>query len=74
MAEFAKIAVLDNEVQALLLDSALTEQDIPHLIVSYHDSAFDGLFTLTRGWGHVEAPADCKQAVLQILQGLEQDS
>lgn len=35
-----KILILDNEIEAKLLDSILTERDIPHRIKSYHDSAY----------------------------------
>ena len=57
MDELEKIAVLDNEVQAELVDSVLSERNIPHLMRSYHDSALDGIYQAKSGWGHVEAPA-----------------
>jgi hypothetical protein len=57
METFVKILVLKNEVEAQMMDLALTELAIPHGIRSYHDSAYDGLFQMQRGWGHIEAPA-----------------
>jgi len=68
--EMKKIAVLDGMVETQLLESMLKEQDIPHLIKTYHDSAYDGLFQGPRGWGHVEAPADREEEVLALLDGL----
>jgi len=73
--QFAKVLVLRNEVEAQLIDQALTEQGIPHLIRSYHDSAYDGLFQTQKGWGHVEAPPECKdeiRAIYEELAGEEQ--
>ena len=68
---FEKIAVIDNEVQAELLDSLLTEQGIPHLMRSYHDAALDGLFQATKGWGHVEAHRENRNEVLAVVEELK---
>lgn len=70
MEEFTKIAVLENEIQARLLDSVLTERDIPHRLRSYHDSAYDGIFQTQKGWGIVQAPAGYKEEILAILADL----
>jgi hypothetical protein len=65
-----KIAVLEYEVEAEHLGAELTNRRIPHLIRSYHDSALDGLFQLSRGWGHVEAPSEFKDRILTILKDI----
>ncbi|MBW2644080.1 MAG: hypothetical protein JRC89_12125, partial [Deltaproteobacteria bacterium] len=49
--EFIDIAVLDNIIEAQLIKSILNEQNIPHLIRSFHDTAYDGLFQVQMGWG-----------------------
>ena len=67
---YDKIAVLDNEVQAEALDALLTGIGIPHKMISYRDSAMDGLYQATRGWGHVEAPLDRAEIVRQALKSL----
>ena len=67
MDDYVKVSVLDNEIEAQLLDSILDERDIPHLMVSYHDTAYDGLFQTQKGWGHVSAPTRFKQEILEIL-------
>ena len=63
-----RIAVLQSEVEAQFLDSELTARNIPHMMRSYHDSALDGLFQVTLGWGHVEAPPAFKATVLDLLK------
>ena len=73
MEHLERIAVLENEIQAQLLAAVLRDRGIPHLIRSYHDSAYDGLFQSQRGWGHVEAPAGFKKDVLAILEDLTED-
>jgi len=70
MDRFVKIVAVENEFQAQLLDQMLTDQDIPHVMRSYHDMAFDGVFQLSRGWGSVEAPAEFKDRILLIVQQL----
>jgi len=70
VAKFKKILVLNNEVEARLLDAVLAEQQIPHLMRTYHDSAYDGLWQQQQGWGHVEAPEDHKEQILSIYEDL----
>jgi hypothetical protein len=74
MDDYVKVIVLDNEIEAQLLDSILEERDIPHLMVSYHDTAYDGLFQTQKGWGHVSAPAPFKQEILEILDAVRRDA
>lgn len=70
MDDYVKVATLENEVEAGLLDSILTERQIPHLMRSYHDMAFDGLFQAQKGWGHVSVPPMYKEEVLELIAGL----
>jgi len=74
MGDFEKIAVIDNEVQSNYLDEILKEKEIPHIIKSYRDSAYDGLFQNAKGWGHIEAPAEYKDEILAILEELDKES
>jgi len=68
-----KVAVLESEVEADLLDVELNTQGIPHVMVSYRDAALDGLFQTLRGWGHVEAPAELKDQILSILKEISRE-
>ncbi len=70
MEEFGKILILENEIEAQLIDSVLTEQNIPHRIRSYYDSAYDGIFQAQKGWGVVEAPLSYKEEIISIFQDL----
>ena len=61
-----KILVLNNEFEADLISQILTERNIPFMIRSFHDSAYDGLWQAKAGWGHVMAPSEYKEEILQI--------
>jgi hypothetical protein len=71
---FEKIAGLDNEVQAELMDAVLTERKVPHIMQSYHDSALDGLFQAGKGWGAILAPESSRQEILTALEDIRQQS
>jgi hypothetical protein len=70
MEEFKKILILENEVEARLLDSVLNERDIPHRVRSYHDSAYDGIFQTQKGWGVVMAPPQYREEIELIYRDL----
>jgi len=70
MEQFKKILILENEIEAQLLDSILNERDIPHRIRSYHDSAYDGIYQAQKGWGVVMAPLTFKEMITSIYQDL----
>lgn len=70
MEEFKKILILENEIEARLLDSVLNERNIPHRIRSYYDSAYDGIFQTQKGWGAVLAPPQHQEEIEAIYQDL----
>lgn len=62
---------LHNESEASLLHGILEEDGVPHLIRSYHDRAYDGLWQMLEGWGYVETSvrfAGGVQALLEVLR------
>jgi hypothetical protein len=66
MSKTVKILSFNNEFEAKLLDDILNERVIPHIIRSYHDSAYDGLWQNQSGWGHIEAPDEYREEILQV--------
>lgn len=72
MGKFEKIVILDNEVQAQIMDAVLTDQEIPHVMKSYYDCGYDGIFQTQKGWGHIEAPEEYRYKILQIVKDLTQ--
>ncbi len=66
--EFTKIGMLENLIEAQVVESILQEQNIPYRIRSYHDTAYDGLFQVQKGWGEIYAPPSFEQEILGILK------
>lgn len=73
MEEYIKIAVLDDQFEAQLLESVLKEREIPHLLRSYYDTAFDGLFQTQKGWGYISAPPEFSENIEKIIAELRKD-
>ena len=70
MEDFTKVMVLENDIEASLLDSILNEREIPHIMQSYYDTAYDGLYQTQKGWGHVSAPAPYHQEIKEVVLDL----
>ena len=74
MEEYKKTATLENEIESQLLDSILNERNIPHLITSYHDTAYDGLYQTQKGWGYISAPEAYINEIQEIISSLREES
>lgn len=74
MEDYLKVATLENEIEATLVESILIERDIPHLMRSYYDTAFDGLFQTQKGWGYVSVPRSCEDEVTEIISDLREQA
>lgn len=62
-----KIAVLNSKIEADILGEFLKQNSIPFIIKSYYDSAYDGIFQLQMGWGHVESENSYKELIINFL-------
>ena len=65
--------MIENEIESLRLDSELEVRNVPHAMRSYHDTAYDGLFQFSAGWGHVEAPVEYRDEILDVLRVIRQE-
>jgi hypothetical protein len=74
MEEVIKVATLENEIESNLLSLILREQNIPHIIGTYHDAVYDGIFQPQKGWGFVNAPVSYKVQILEILSDIRKKS
>jgi hypothetical protein len=68
-----RILSLGNEIEAQRIKNILDQNNIPHLIRTFHDSAYDGLFQNQYGWGLLEADSADEQKILQLLKELDTD-
>lgn len=59
---YIRISSIENVLEANLLRGILAEKNIPCLIKSNRDSAYNGLFQVQKGWGALYAlPEDAKE-------------
>ena len=72
--EYKKVATLENEIEARLLDSILNERNIPHLMISYYDTAYDGLYQTQKGWGYISAPGAYLDEIREIISCVREES
>jgi hypothetical protein len=69
---FIKIAIIANMIEAQVVESMLVQHGIPYRMRSFHDTAYDGLFQLQKGWGAIYAPPERKQEILEIIEHTRQ--
>lgn len=68
---YVKVAIIDNIIEAQVLESLLKEQKIPYRIRSFHDTAYDGLFQLQKGWGEILAPQAVASEILELIKNVK---
>jgi type III secretory pathway lipoprotein EscJ len=62
----------ENEAEAIALQAILNQHDIQAEIVSFHDTAYDGLFQSQYGWGVIKVQeADYSQALRIVTEWKE---
>lgn len=71
MTEYKQIVVLDNEIEASIMEDVLKERDIPHIVQSYHVPGYDGVFQFHMGWGHIESEEKYKEEILEIYNDIK---
>ncbi len=70
MNGYLKVAIIENEFEAQLLQSILDERGIEYYVKSYYDTAYDGLFQKSKGWGAIYAPEESKILIIEIMEGI----
>ena len=56
-----------TEVETLAIQDMLTEQGISVMIRRFWDSAYDGVFTGTRGWGNICVFVEDKERAADLV-------
>ena len=71
--ELEKILVLENEMEAQIMESILEDKDIPFVIHSYFDKAYNGIFTIQKGWGHIESEPKYKDQIVDLYKEMQDE-
>jgi hypothetical protein len=58
MSRWVKIGVVDHRFEGDRVAQALKEAEIPFVLKSFMDTAYDGLYVLQKGWGAVLVPEE----------------
>jgi hypothetical protein len=69
-----RILTLNSEIEAITIKEILDNNEIPHIIRSYHDSAYDGLFQNQYGWGILEADETDEVKILDLVKDILTDN
>ncbi len=72
MKTTVRILVFNSEVEARLLSGLLEQRGIPHMLRSYHDSAYDGLWQTQSVWGCLDAPPEFREEILKIYNEMSE--
>jgi len=48
----------NDDAEALAIEALLKDHGIPNQVISFRDTAYDGLFQMQRGWGVIRVPDD----------------
>ncbi|OGP55388.1 MAG: hypothetical protein A2162_11760 [Deltaproteobacteria bacterium RBG_13_52_11b] len=68
MDRWVKAGIVDTRFEGDRVAQALKEAEIPFLIKSFYDTAYDGLYVLQKGWGAVLVPQEfCEQTEAVIV-------
>lgn len=62
---------IDKKLDAEYLEAVLKDKQIPHVFVSYYDTAYAGIFQFQNGWGHVEVPMEHVEEVKELYQKVQ---
>ncbi len=65
-----KIVSISSEIEAIRIKEILDSNEIPHLVRSFHDSAYDGLFQNQYGWGVLEANESDEDRIRKLIEDL----
>ena len=67
MSHWVKAGTVENRFEGDRISQALKEAEIPFLIKSFHDTAYNGLYLPQKGWGAVLVPKDFHRAAAEII-------
>lgn len=65
-----KILTINSEIEAIRIREILDINQIPHMIQSFHDSVYDGIFQNQYGWGVLVADEQDEERISSLLKEL----
>ncbi len=68
MEKWVKAGIVENRFEGDRISQVLREAEIPFMIRSFMDTAYDGLYIPQKGWGMVMVPEDWLSEAERIIQ------
>jgi len=68
---FARAETIENQFEADVIKNALEKEQIPVIVRSFHDTAYDGIYIPQKGWGIVLVPEEHKVRAQEIISALK---
>jgi hypothetical protein len=62
-----RILDINSEIEAQRIKEILDTNGISHIIRSFHDSVYDGIFQNQYGWGVLEADEADEKLILELV-------
>ncbi len=72
MAHWVKAGVVENRFEGDRVSQALKEVEIPFMIKSFLDTAYDGLYIPQKGWGVVMVPERLREEAEKLVKEVKQ--
>ena len=66
MEELIRVVDFKNAIEAELFCNILDDNNIPYHLHSLNDSAYDGIYQFTHGWGFLEAKQEYKEQIVAL--------
>jgi len=67
MARWVKAGIVENRFEGDRVSQALKEAEIPFLIKSFLDTAYNGLYIPQKGWGAVQVPEEFSEKAEKVI-------
>ncbi len=68
---FVKITGVENEFEAEVIKDSLEKEEIPVMIRTFRDTAYNGIYILQKGWGNVLVPEEYKEKAKKIVSAIK---
>jgi hypothetical protein len=67
MDRWVKAGIVENRFEGDRISQVLNEAEIPFMIKSFLDTAYDGLYLPQKGWGAVMVPEKFGEAAGKVI-------
>ncbi len=65
-----KAGIVENRFEGDRISQSLKEAEVPFMIKSFLDTAYDGLYVPQKGWGMVLVPEDFAEDAERVISEL----